>query len=204
MSELATKLENCKRTFSLKLCTLGDGGVGKSTLVERIATGIFNSNTKITIGIDIKSIHLEMETEEEKILIEIAVWDLGGEKQFRFILPSYICGADGALLLFDVNRFRTMENLKEWVDLWRKNTLPGTPLYLIGAQYDRLIPNYKTRVQTEIREMSKVFSADKYFLTSSKTGEQIQEVISNIVKDMLWFKKINLVRKTENLLTCRK
>ncbi|TFG17997.1 MAG: GTP-binding protein [Promethearchaeota archaeon] len=198
MSKIPTNPEEYLKTYTLKLCTLGDGGVGKTTFVERVATGIFNHSTKITIGIDIQSIHVVLDTDGEKILIRISVWDLGGENQFRFILPTYITGADGGLLLFDVSQVRSMRNLHEWADLWREHTTPGIPLYLVGAKYDCLVPRFEPTIRSTMQTLKKQLSADKCFLTSSKTGEQIYEVIISIIIDMLQFKKINLKLQEEN------
>jgi small GTP-binding protein len=199
INQIATKSKDEPRIFTLKLCTLGDGGVGKSTFIERVATGKFNSNTMMTIGIDFKSIHIVLDTEEGQILTDIAIWDLGGESQFRFILPTYISGADGGLLLFDVNRVSSMKNLQEWIDIWVRHTKHGTPLYLIGAKHDLLLPNFKQKVYLYTKKIHQELKTTKFFLTSSKTGEEIHEVIINIVKDMLKFKKIKLSVKQDSL-----
>jgi small GTP-binding protein len=178
--------------LSMKLCTLGDGGVGKSTFIERVATGKFNSNSKMTIGIDFQSIHIGLDTERGKICTDLAIWDLGGERQFRFILPSYRTGADGGLLFYDVTRPSSMKNLQEWIELWKKHTTPGIPLYLIGTKHDCLIPDLELMVQNTMYNLKKKLAVDKIFLTSSKTGEQIHEVIISIIKDILVYKNVKL------------
>lgn len=197
MSESADKSEKYLKVLTLKLCTLGDGGVGKSTFVERVSTGVFNSNTKMTIGIDIHAFHVVLDTEKGKILTKISVWDLGGEDQFRFILPTYLTGADGGLLLYDVSRASSMNNLPDWTDLWRKHTLPGIPLYLIGSKSDRISPSNEPMIQSTMKTLTKQLSIKKKYLASSKTGENIHDVTISIIKDMLRFKKIRIKIKKE-------
>lgn len=168
---------------------LGDGGVGKSTFVERLATGRFNNATKMTIGIDFQLIHLVLDDDkEEPIKVDVAVWDLGGESQFRFILPHYITGADGALLLFDLSRIRTIDNLSEWVSIWKQNTHKNTPLYLIGAKHDTLNEHFKPILDSNIQDLKTKLEISKHYLTSSKTGTMVNEVITSMAKDMLEFK----------------
>ena len=193
------KTEKISSGYVLKLCMLGDGGVGKSTLVERLATGKFNNRTKMTIGIDFQLINLVLEGEEGKILADVAVWDLGGEDQFRFILPNYISGADGGLLVFDASRIRTMDNLLDWTELWRKYTLPGTPLYLIAAKIDTLQSNFKPVLESSIHHIKEILSIDTHYLTSSKNGTMINEVMGNMAKDMVEFKKVKKSLKREKL-----
>ncbi len=175
---------NEPKGYTLKLCMLGDGGVGKSTFVERLVTGQFNNRTKMTIGIDFQLITMLL----GELKLDIAVWDLGGESQFRFILPTYISGADGALLLFDLSRSSTMDNLVEWADIWRKNTEAGIPLYLIGAKVDRINPNLETIIETTVFQLKQKLNINKHFLTSSKTGVMIGDVITSMAKDIVEFK----------------
>lgn len=192
-----SKSEKISRAYVLKLCMLGDGGVGKSTLVERLATGIFNNHTKMTIGIDFQLINMVLNSENEKVLVDIAVWDLGGEDQFRFILPRYITGADGALLLFDASRIRTMDDLPDWVELWRKHTHPDTPLYLIGSKLDTVQENFMPVLESSIYSLKENLYIDTHYLTSSKTGANIHDVITAIAKDMVEFKKVKRSMKNE-------
>ncbi len=105
---------------------LGDGGVGKTTFIERIVTGKFNSSTKMTIGVDFQVLHRVLNSDgEDPMNLTISVWDLGGENQFRFILPSYITGANGGLLMYDASRYITSTHLAEWVELWRRKHKKG-------------------------------------------------------------------------------
>ena len=168
------------------MCMLGDGGVGKTTFVERVVSGKFNSTTKMTIGVDFQVIHREIRYEDkEPVNLTMSVWDLGGESQFRFILPSYITGASGALLLFDASRISTTNNLPEWVELWRKHTQKGIPLYLLAAKMDMVDPMMRVPLENEIIRLKETLQIDTHFLVSSKTGENIHEIIDKIARDMI-------------------
>ena len=173
-------------TKILKMCMLGDGGVGKTTFIERIVSGKFNSNTKMTIGVDFQVIHKKIIRENmDPVNLTISVWDLGGEHQFRIILPSYITGANGGLLLFDAARYATTKDLHEWVELWRNHTKKGTPLYLIASKMDKLEPHRKYPLEREIELLKKRLQIETHFCISSKTGENIEEVIDKIARDMV-------------------
>ncbi len=78
-----------------KLCFLGNGGVGKTTLIQRYLTGSFNESTLMTLGVDFYIKYLIVDGES----VTIQIWDLGGEDRFRFLLPSYCRLANGAVFV---------------------------------------------------------------------------------------------------------
>jgi GTPase SAR1 family protein len=63
------------------------------------------------------------------------LWDFGGQKRFRFLLESYVLGAKGALLLFDLTRPITLEKLEEWVGICRRSD-PDLPILFLGTKTD--------------------------------------------------------------------
>ena len=90
-----------------KIIVVGDGGVGKSTMIQRLMTGQFIP-MKITIGTDLISHDIPISDTE---ITKLQIWDFGGEKRFRFFLPNYCQGAAGCLLCYDITRFQSLENL---------------------------------------------------------------------------------------------
>jgi small GTP-binding protein len=176
-----------KKVF--KLCLLGDGGVGKSTLLERASIGRFNETTKMTIGIGFQLIHVVVKTETANNIVDIGVWDFGGEDQFRFILPKLVLGADGGLILFDVSNFRTMIDLPEWLSIWKKNTPPRTPLLLVGTKFDKITLVQEAIIDRNIHLAKEKLNLHEHFLVSSKTGFNVHKIISRITQDMLQFRE---------------
>ena len=181
--------QTISKKFGFKLVILGEGSVGKTTLVERLTTGKFNASTKMTIGIDFKMVNVDIAVEpEKKVNIDLQVWDLGGQDRFRFILPSYIQGADGGLLLYDVNWFPSEKKLPEWIQLWYDNTKPGIPIYLVGTKMDMVTQTNLPIVKQRIFELKNDMGIQKDFLISSKNGLMIENTIQSIARDMWNFK----------------
>jgi len=172
---------------------MGEGGVGKTTLSNRILTGLFNPATKMTIGIDFHLYRVEIldplsESENKKVKLDIQIWDFGGENRFRFLLPQFVKGATGGLLLYDLMRFSTQKYLKEWMDIWEKNSDVGAPIYLIGAKFDSIHEKQLDSINQEIKEIAESLGIKKYFLISSKTGYSIEAMLDSICKEMYIFK----------------
>lgn len=176
-----------------KLCLMGDGGVGKTTLCNRIITGIFNPTTKMTIGIDFqlfKTSILKPDSESpQKIDIEIQLWDFGGQQHFRFMQPRFLKGATGGLLLYDLSRFATSKNLPEWKKLWADHNDENVPLYVVGSKSDMLNKGGLDIAEENLKDFMKSLGASKYFIISSKSGYSVDVLIDSIAKDMYLYRK---------------
>ena len=86
------------RPLVLKILTAGEGGVGKTTLLHKYIKGEFLADTKMTIGVEF--FLKEMNVDGFDVILQL--WDFGGQERFRFLLESYVTGARGALLMFDL------------------------------------------------------------------------------------------------------
>ena len=174
-----------------KLCIFGDGGVGKTTLTNRFMTGVFKDHYKLTIGMDFHVKKIEI----DGLLISLQIWDFAGEEKFRFLLPSAIIGAHGALFLYDMSRFLTYKNLRNWISVFNdasETQGQEIPAILIGAKLDlqekRAVPP----------EEGEIFATENNFLDylecSSKTGENVELVFEKIGRIML--EKSGLIEKS--------
>ncbi|MFX1257704.1 MAG: Rab family GTPase [Promethearchaeota archaeon] len=164
-----------------KLCIFGDGGVGKTTLINKYLTGLFK-DSKVTIGVDFKIKRLNMY--EMKIALQI--WDFAGEDRFRFLLPSYIKGASGGIFMYDITRHSSLDNLNEWLAVLKKglsNTEERIPILLVGGKKD--LNDYKSIESEYAYELVKSYNLSGYIECSSKTGENVEKVFQYITYLML-------------------
>jgi small GTP-binding protein len=165
-----------------KICIFGDGGVGKTSLVNRYLTGVFKEHYKITIGADffVKRVNANGAT------ITLQIWDFAGEDRFKFILPSYIQGSSGCIFMFDLTRYSSIRNLSDWMDVFNKgakNPDKKIPLIMVGGKLDL---NNKRSVESDhAAEFAEKNDFYDYLECSSKTGENVEEIFERITKIML-------------------
>ena len=123
--------------LNIKLLTLGESGVGKTTLI----LNYINPNIKInylekynpTIGVDYQKKVITIDNKN----IDIEIWDTAGQERFKNITSHYYSGADGILLLFDISDKSSFEKLSFWInDLNNKVYLDNISLILIGNKSD--------------------------------------------------------------------
>ena len=154
-----------------KVLTVGDGSVGKTTLLQRYVAGLFKEDQKMTIGVNFYLKRIQ--TRDFDIALQL--WDFGGQERFRFLLKKYVKGAAGALLLYDLTNPATIESVNEWVELVRMYN-SSLPIILVGTKYDLVDPEF-------IDDTAPNLVLAKYDLidsvkTSSKTGKNVEDVFN--------------------------
>ena len=167
-----------KRQFLFKILVVGDGGVGKSTMIQRLITGHFVP-MKITIGTDL----LVFNTIVGNMDIKLQIWDFAGEKRFRFFLPNYSRGAQGCLLCYDISRYTSFQNLQEWYDIVKENT--NDPIFImVGGKAD-LSDSRRTVQEEDAEKFRNEHNIPFLIETSSKTGDNNNNVFETLVEAML-------------------
>jgi small GTP-binding protein len=170
------------KKFLFKIVVVGDGGVGKSTMIQRLITGKYIAQ-KITIGTDLASYVVNL----NDIEVRLQIWDFAGEKRFRFFLPNYSRGAHGCLLCYDLTRYSSFEHLSEWYNIVHDNSNPV--FILIGEKYD--LANIKRAVsQNEAEEFQKEYDISYFYETSSKSGVNNEKVFQQLTEAILDRKNI--------------
>ncbi len=154
----------------------GDGGVGKTTLIQRYLTGEFIDTTKLTIGV---GFHLHQMSYQENE-ISLSVWDLGGQEQFKQmgIFGSYFRGALVAVLMFDLTRSLTIKGLESWASFVDKDT--KTALILVGGKSD--LPRDPLIDDEMINYLIEHYKVERYIETSSANGLGVNLVFNEIAR----------------------
>jgi len=167
------------RKVLFKIVIVGDGGVGKSTMVQRLTTGQFIPQ-KITIGTDLAMHNVNI---DEKISANLQIWDFAGERRFRLFLPNYARGATGCLLCYDITRRSSFDNLDEWYQIVINNA--DNPVFiLVGEKAD--LADIRRSVEIEhAEEFKEKYNIDNFFETSSKSGENNKKIFEVLTRAIL-------------------
>ncbi|KAK4757315.1 hypothetical protein SAY87_018616 [Trapa incisa] len=118
--------------YLFKLVLIGDSGVGKSNLLSRFTRNEFNLESKSTIGVEFATKSLNVDGK----VIKAQIWDTAGQERYRAITSAYYRGAVGALLVYDVTRRSTFENVGRWLKELKDHTDPNMVVMLIGNKSD--------------------------------------------------------------------
>ncbi|GAB4306541.1 MAG: hypothetical protein Kow0069_03410 [Promethearchaeota archaeon] len=169
--------------YTFKFLILGDASVGKTTLCEKYITGIWNPNTQVTVGVEfhVKNLVVPDSTGSPKT-VKLQIWDMGGEERFRFLLPTYCLGAQGALFLYDTTNARSLSSVTSWTHIVYHYT-GRIPILLVGTKIDL---KHGRVISTEAGiEVARRHQLAGFVEVSSKLGINVEEAFETVVKLMM-------------------
>lgn len=169
-----------ERTIDLKLVVLGEGGVGKTSMVKAFLGNNISFDYLPTIGSSTKRKDYELKKQETTIRVNI--WDFGGQRSFNPFNPVLFKNVDVGLLVFDLSKPKeTLENIKkEFLENVQKYSEDFISI-MVGNKLDLLSDGNKVKNAIN-RFLNK---NDHLLLTSAKTGENINECFELLIHTFL-------------------
>ena len=185
---------NSEYDYLFKLLLIGDSGVGKSCLLLRFADDTYTESYISTIGVDFKIRTIELDGKT----IKLQIWDTAGQERFRTITSSYYRGAHGIILVYDVSRRETFDNLKE---IW----LREVEMYSGGGTVVKML--VANKVDMETRAVSKEEGQELarslgtiFFECSAKTKVGVQNAFEELNLKILDSPEICGEQKVQSVL----
>jgi len=179
-----------------KIIILGEGGVGKTTLLHRSIDDVFIDSTDMTIGTDffVKKGDIPEENEDDEVEKNeqdqdqqpyMLIWDFAGQDHFRFILKDYLKGAEGVILCFNLVRSRTLRKLYGWVDLLKEGGIwekENVKFFLVGTKNDLVPKNPDAISKKLINKFMKETNIKHFFKTSALDSSGVDELFKQVSK----------------------
>lgn len=158
----------------LKIPFVGDGGVGKTSIISRLMGEAFSQSYLMTIGANFFVKKMKVDQTE----VGVQLWDTAGQQRFTSLRPMFYKGSFAVVLVYDITRRETFNNLQHWLNEIQRET-PDATISILGNKIDledqRLVStgegrNYATSVGAIFGE------------TSAKTGQGIEEALYQLVQ----------------------
>ncbi|XP_064652900.1 ras-related protein Rab-34-like isoform X2 [Lineus longissimus] len=157
-----------------KVVLVGDVAVGKTCLVNRFCHDVFDRDYKATIGVD-------FEVEKFSILsmpFNLQIWDTAGQERFKCIAAAYYRGTQAVIATFDMSNGFSLENCRRWMEDAAENATD--PLkFLVGSKKDLVAKEVFNEMEDRAKKIAAELGAE-YWACSSKTGENVRELIFRI------------------------
>ena len=142
----------------------------------RYSDNVFVENYITTIGLDYKLKYVQLDTGET---IKVQLWDTAGQDRYRTIAKNYYKGSHGILLLYDVTKSSSFENIREWIKDIREEVYEKAIIFLIGNKIDK---KDQIKIKTEEGEkLAEEFNIP-FFEASAKSGENVDEIFKALYK----------------------
>eukprot|EP00698_Gefionella_okellyi_P018673 TRINITY_DN562_c0_g1_i1.p1 TRINITY_DN562_c0_g1~~TRINITY_DN562_c0_g1_i1.p1 ORF type:complete len:226 (+),score=15.51 TRINITY_DN562_c0_g1_i1:61-678(+) len=162
----------------VKLLLLGDSGVGKSSMLLRFADDEFDETYINTIGIDFKTRTVDVQDKR----IKLQIWDTAGQERFQSLQALYYRGAQGIVLVYDLTKAKTFQNIRQWMGAVEKHATSGVVRMLVGNKADLDALREVTREEGQRL-------ANEYHMTfvecSAKAGSGVNDAFLSVASQIL-------------------
>lgn len=165
--------------YKTKVLLLGDGGVGKTSLIRRFVVDQFGDDYITTIGTKVTKKEVEILEGGTTHVVAMTIWDVLGQKGYSSVQTTAFSGARGVLFVYDVTHPDTRDSLESyWIPRVRE-VVGNVPAIITGNKVD-LVSDRKAAME-DLESVAGRF-ATPHFLTSAKTGERVEDAFRKLAQ----------------------
>jgi small GTP-binding protein len=170
---VSTLADNAAYLF--KIVFLGEGAVGKTSLVGRFVYNSFEGDYLATIGTDI---HLKM-VQVDDTMVKLVIWDIAGQDNFAQLRRAYYQNASGAFFVFDTSRPQTIARVDEWLNA----------LYTVTGEIPLVMLENKVDLERAVSQEQKDQITEKFGVkiipTSAKEDTNVEDAFQEMTRKIL-------------------
>ena len=168
-------------TFEFKISVIGDGAVGKTSLIKKFTEGSFEKDYIKTIGAQFSKYVKEINDD----IINLVFWDIAGQEDFSFLQPLFYKGTRACIIVFSLEEndlgYESFAHVKNWYVQLTKHC-GEIPVVLFANKVDLVDENELDRSQ--IKSLSDELNFLGYYITSAKTGQGVIEAFNAIIDEL--------------------
>ena len=163
--------------YIFKVVLIGDSGVGKSNLLSRFTRNEFNLESKSTIGVEFATRSVQVDGKS----IKAQIWDTAGQERYRAITTAYYRGAVGALVVYDIAKHLTFENVERWLKELKDHTDQKVVTMLVGNKSD--LRHLRAVTTEEAKALADKFDLS-FIETSALDSTNVETAFQNILTEI--------------------
>ncbi|XP_064387904.1 ras-related protein rab-11.1-like [Halichondria panicea] len=160
-----------------KIVLIGDSGVGKSNLLARFTRDEFFLESRTTVGVEFATQNVTVQGKT----IKAQIWDTAGQERFRAVTSAYYRGAVGALVVYDIAKHPTFENVQKWLKELNDHADPNICIILVGNKSD--LKHLRAVPTDEAQEFAKT-NGYAFIETSALDATNVQMAFNNIIGEI--------------------
>ena len=161
-----------------KILLLGDSGVGKSSLLLRYTKHEFNVDMRSTIGVEFALKYLKI----DNFQLKVQIWDTAGMERYRSITSSYYKGAKGVIIVYDICREKSFENVDKWIEDFKSKADEDAVILLIGNKNDLDDKREVNKEEAELKAQKNKFA---FMETSAKDNNNVDKAFETLFKEIV-------------------
>ena len=167
-----------KEQIDYRIITIGDSGVGKTSIIRRYVHSIFDEDSLSTIGVSFSYKEVVL---KDKDKVKLKLVDTAGQEKFKSLTKSYFKNTDVVLFVFALDDKVSFNNIKEWIELFIQNNTGRKDVlkYLVGNKND-LEPEIEQNCIDDFANENQL----KYISTSAKDNISIDDLFYEIAEKL--------------------
>lgn len=165
-------------TYNLKVVLLGEGCVGKTSIVLRYVEDKFNNKHISTLQASFLTKKLTVGDKR----VQLNIWDTAGQERFHALGPIYYRASNGAILVYDITDQDSFQKVKNWVKELKKMLGSDIVITIVGNKTD--LDKDRTVNIEEAQSYAQAVGAT-FFETSAKLNEGIEELFQELTTLMI-------------------
>ena len=169
--------EQNEYTMLFKIVIIGDTYVGKTNILSRYISNEFDPNSNSTIGVELTTKTYNFDNND----VKVQIWDTAGQEKYRSITSSYYKGAQGCLLVYDITKKKSFDNIDKWYSELKSNSDEKIYTMLLGNKSD-LEENREVSIE-EAEKKAKNFNI-AFMETSAYNGININKAFSELINNV--------------------
>jgi small GTP-binding protein len=176
-------MSDSESKFRFKITIIGDGRVGKTTLIQKFTKGEFNEDYIKTIGAQFSIYDTEIESDKIKLMF----WDIAGQDDFNFARPSFFKNSNAAIIVYSLEENTLGEDSYNHISDWNndiKHFCGDIPVVLFANKVDLVDENNLNK--SKLQDMVDNHNFLGYYITSAKTGQGVIEAFNTIIDDIYY------------------
>ena len=173
--------ESEKKKIKIKVTVIGDGGVGKTSLIQKFTQGKFQTDYIKTIGAELTN----YKTEIDGYKIKLIFWDIAGQDNFHFLRPSFYRASKAAIIVYSLEENDLGERSFDHIESWYndvKQYCGEIPAVVFANKVDLI--NEKSLDKTKIQNLVNEHNFLGYYITSAKTGQGLDDAFNALSKEI--------------------
>ena len=173
--------ESVKKKLKIKVTVIGDGGVGKTSLIQKFTQGKFQTDYIKTIGAQLT----HYETEIDGYRIELLFWDIAGQDNFHFLRPSFYRSSKAVIIVYSLEENNLGERSFEHITSWYedvKEFCGEIPAVIFANKVD--LVDEQSLDKEKIQNLVKEYNFLGYYITSAKTGQGLDDAFNALSKEI--------------------
>jgi Ras-related protein Rab-5C len=161
------------KVIQLKIVLVGNTGTGKTCIIRRAISGIFNASSPSTLGASYATKNVNYEGH----FFKLQIWDTAGQEKYRAMAPMYYRGAHVALVVYSVADAGSFESTSTWIDSLNDSATEPITILLIANKIDLQEERVVSKQGGELKARE---TKSRYYEVSAKTGEGIDDLFGEI------------------------